>query len=79
MAKKKRNWINWLFEIDSNMMNALNLMGLAITTYGVTFILPPNNLKFALGIASFGFIILGFLQLIIFVVNLCGRKKNKKR
>ena len=55
-------------------MNSLNLMGLAITTYGVMYVLPQNSLKQALGIVALGFIILGFFQLIISVVNLCGGK-----
>ena len=74
MAKKKRNWVKWLLGTDSNMMNSLNLMGLAITTYGVMYVLPQNSLKQALGIVALGFIILGFFQLIISVVNLCGGK-----
>ena len=76
MAKKKRNLIKWLLDTDSNMMNSLNLMGLAITTYGVMYVLPQNNLKKALGIVAFGFIVLGFFQLIISITNLCGRKNE---
>ena len=75
MVKKKRNWIKWLFETDSNMINSLNLMCLAITTYGVMYVLPQGNLKQVLGIAALGFIILGFFQLIVSVVNLAGGKK----
>ena len=76
MAKKKRNWIKWLFDTDSNMMNSLNLMGLAITTYGVMYVLPQNNLKQALEIVALGFIVLGFFQLIVYIENLCGRKNE---
>ena len=75
MVKKKRNWIKWLFETDANMMNSLNLIGLAITTYGVMYVLPQGNLKQGLGIAALGFIILGFFQLIVSVVNLAGGEK----
>lgn len=76
MAKEKQNLIKWLFDTDSNMMNSLNLVGLAITTYGVMYVLPQNNLKQVLGITALGFILLGFFQLIISVVNLCGRKNG---
>ena len=76
MAKEKQNLIKWWFDTDSNMMNSLNLVGLAITTYGVMYVLPQNNLKQVLGITALGFILLGFFQLIISVVNLCGRKNG---
>ncbi|MBI2576328.1 hypothetical protein HYV84_03870 [Candidatus Woesearchaeota archaeon] len=76
MAKRKRHWVKWLLGTDSNMMNALNLMGLAITTYGVMYVLPQNNINWVLGMSSLGFIILGLFQFIISVVNLCGGKNE---
>ena len=78
MSKAKTNWIRWLFETDSNLMNSLNLMGLAITTYGVMYVLPQNSLKNVLGIAAIGFIVLGFFQIIVSVVNLCGKNEQKR-